>query len=777
MFNKILFPVFFLLGFNISYSQQGNISGTVTNEKNEPLPFANIGLSGTTIGVISDVNGFYKLSDLDLGEYRLIVSSVGYDNQTLNVKLSGRHLEIVKNVQLRQNIQSLEEIVVTGTMKEVSKLQSPVPVEIYSNAFFKSNPSPTVFESLQNINGVRPQVNCNVCNTGDIHINGLEGAYTMVLIDGMPIVSGLSTVYGLTGIPQGLIERLEIVKGPASALYGSEAVGGLINVITKTPDKAPIAHSDLFVTDWGELNADLGFKYKLGKKSSALSGINYFSYQNPQDNNNDGFTDLTLQNRVGFFNKISLGRKSSKRFDLAARYVYEDRWGGEMNWEPRHRGGEEVYGESITTNRWELYSTYDLPTAADLTFQISSNGHRQRSAYGVTVFDADQFINFGQLLWKKTIANHDLLIGGVYRHTFYDDNTIATKSPDGLSNKPSDRHLPGVFVQDELAISPRQRLLLGLRHDYNSKHGAIFTPRLNYKWNSNDQATTMRLGIGNGYRVVNIFTEDHASLTGAREVVFEEGLKPETSWNANFNFVKKKYTDASIFIGLDASAFYTYFFNKILPDYDSDPNKIIYGNLKGNAVSKGISANLDISFKNGLKGLVGLTVMDVSVEENKVKSRQILTESVQGVWSLGHDFALIGLRVDYTGNLYGPMRLPLLGDLDPRDEYSPWFSTQNIQIAKKIGSSWEIYGGAKNLLNFTPPANSIARPFDPFDKEVDFYQTGAPLPTDAMKNMEYADGDVIATSRNPNALSFDPTYVYAPNQGARFFFGIRLIVN
>jgi len=126
----------------------------------------------------------------------------------------------------------MDEIVITGTLKAVSRLDSSVPVEVYSPAFFKKNPTPNIFESLQNVNGVRPQINCNVCNTGDIHINGLEGPYTLVLIDGMPIVSGISTVYGLSGIPNSLIEKIEIVKGPASSLYGSEAVGRLINIIT-----------------------------------------------------------------------------------------------------------------------------------------------------------------------------------------------------------------------------------------------------------------------------------------------------------------------------------------------------------------------------------------------------------------------------------------------------------------------------------------------------------------------------------------------------------------
>ena len=110
-----------------------------------------------------------------------------------------------------------------------------VPILPKIAAFFRKNPTPSIFDALQNINGVRPQLNCNICNTGDIHINGLEGPYTMVLIDGMPIVSSLGTVYGLSGIPNSLVERVEIVKGPASSLYGSEAVGGLINIITKNP--------------------------------------------------------------------------------------------------------------------------------------------------------------------------------------------------------------------------------------------------------------------------------------------------------------------------------------------------------------------------------------------------------------------------------------------------------------------------------------------------------------------------------------------------------------
>ena len=161
-------------------------------------------------------------------------------------------------------------------MKAVKKLESPVAVEVYTPQFFKKNPTPSIFESLQNVNGVRPQLNCSVCNTGDIHINGLEGPYTMITIDGMPIVSSLASVYGLFGIPTQLIDRIEIVKGPASGLYGSEAIGGLINIITKSPDKAPLLSINVMSTNWQEHVLDIGTKFKIGKKAIFFTGHKLF---------------------------------------------------------------------------------------------------------------------------------------------------------------------------------------------------------------------------------------------------------------------------------------------------------------------------------------------------------------------------------------------------------------------------------------------------------------------------------------------------------------------
>jgi len=756
---KIYLKIFLLI-FSITCNSQNNSLAGKISYGLENLPYVNIYIQNTKLGTSSNEDGYYQIKNIPSGTYKIVVSSLGYKTKTTKITFNKNENEkIIQNFSLVSD-NSLDEIVVSGNLRPVSKSASSVPVDVYSKSFFKKNPTPSIFESLQNVNGVRPQLNCNVCNTGDIHINGLEGPYTFVLIDGMPIVSGLSTVYGLTGIPQALIQRVEVVKGPASTLYGSEAVGGIINIITKKPSNSPMLFVDSFSSSWEEINTDIGFKYNASKKIQGLLGINYFNYQNIIDNNNDNFTDLTLQNRISIFNKLNIERRNNKLFTVAFRYVYEDRWGGETNWNKSFRGTDLVYGESIYTSRWETFGTYELPTTENIRLQFSANGHHQDSFYGTDSYKADQLIAFGQLIYNKKIKKkHDLLFGIAYRYTTYDDNTFATSESDGETNKPSVIHLPGVFLQDEISLTNQHKLLIGARYDYNSLHGTIFSPRVNYKWNSKNNKNILRFSIGNGFRVANIFTEDHAALSGAREVVFEGELSPEKSWNANVNFVKKISINNTL-ISLDASGFYTHFNNRILPDYETDSNKIIYANLNGFSVSKGLSLNSDISFPLGLTMNIGATLMDVSINENNIKKRQLLTESFSGVWSISYNLKKSRIKIDYTGNLYGPMKLPLLSELDPRRGESPWFSIQNIQITKNIGTSWEMYGGIKNILNFTPANNSIARSFDPFDSGVDFN----------------SNGEAIATTNNPYALTFDPSYVYASNQGIRGFLGLRYTI-
>nr|WP_317131442.1 TonB-dependent receptor [Maribacter sp. ACAM166] len=304
---------------------------------------------------------------------------------------------------------------------------------------------------------------------------------------------------------------------------------------------------------------------------------------------------------------------------------------------------------------------------------------------------------------------------------------------------------------------------MGARYDYDKRHGTIFTPRGAYRFKFTDN-DILRLNAGTGFRVVNLFTEEHAALTGLLDVVISEELKPERSFNINLKYLNKIYGDNGTFVGLDASLFYTKFQNVIIPDYDTNPHQIIYDNLNGKSISKGISANIDLAFSNGLKVMFGGTLQDVSNTENGITKKQILTESYSANWSLSSTILSWHLMLDYIGNLYGPIRLPTLGENDRRKDFSPTLSIQNIQFTYDGIKNFEFYTGIKNLLNWTPNNGNpfiIACANDPFDKEITFD----------------TNGNAVATPNNPNGLTFDPSCVYSPNQGIRSFLGLRYTLN
>ncbi len=731
-------------------AQTGSVAGRVIGPEGG-MPYVSVVVKGTRIGAFTDGQGRFSVLQVPVGDHLLAITAVGHRSAERRIQVKAGEVFLLGDVALERTSAELDEVVVTGTMKEVSRAESPVPVEVITPTLFRKDPSPVLFDAVSMVNGVRSQLNCSVCSTGDIHINGMEGPYTMILIDGMPIVSSLSTVYGLSGIPLSMIERLEVMKGPGSALYGSEAMGGIINVITKDPVLAPLVAADVMGSSWGELNADVGVR--IGKKKvNDLLGVNLFHYGSPRDENHDGFTDVTLQERVSVFNKVALRRPERKVASLAVRYVYEDRWGGQMEWTPAFAGGDSLYGETIRTGRWEAIGQYQLPLPGTIIVQVSAIGHQQRSFYGTTRYDADQYVYFGQLHWSKRLgARHDLLAGLAYRYTRYDDNTPATSSFNAegefLHNTPEQRPLPGLFVQDEWSITELHKLLLGYRLDNDKDHGLVHSPRLAYKWAPNGR-WALRANFGTGFRVVNLFTEEHAALTGARTVVIANALRPERSLNGALNLVRKWPGERRSF-GVDATFFYTHFTNQIVPDYSADPDLIVYDNLDGSAVSRGVSLNAEARIGRPLRLLAGATFMDVFKQQHGTREDLYFAPRWSGTFTASYTFSK-PWTVDLTGRIYGPMRAPTLPD-DYRPEYTPTHALLNVQVKHRFNDRWEVYGGVKNLLDFVPK-DPIMRPFDPFDHHAD---------------------DPVA---NPNGYTFDPSYIYAPLQGVRGFAGVRFTI-
>jgi len=731
MIYRFIFLFALVIDFNSSIGQALlEVQGRVTSQ-GKGVPFATVGILKNNITATTDYNGAFILSNVPEGENEIMVALVGFEKFTQKLNVSGPFVKPVE-LKIKPSSIGLGEVVITGTMKETFVSQSPVKIEVITAQFLQKNPTNNIMEALQTVNGVQEQINCGVCSTSDIHINGMEGPYTLVLIDGMPIMSALSTVYGLNGIPTSMIERIEIIKGPSSTLYGTEAVAGVINVITKKPENLSTVGLNSFVTTHGESNIDFSISPKT-EKYSVMVGGNYYNMKNFIDLNNDNFSDVTLSNRLSLFNKWSLHRTNNKKFDIGLKYYYEDRFGGESDWNKAFRGSDSVYGESIYTRRAEVISSYELPVKERIRFDFSYNHHNQNSFYGSTPYMATQSTLYNNFIWDKRInGRNDLISGLTFRYNAYDDNTPATLSSDKII-------IPGVFAQNEFSVTDAISLLSGLRYDYHKKHGGIFSPRINVKWKPWTY-TTFRINSGTGFRVVNLFTEEHAALTGARTVVVNEALKPEKSYNTNVN-VNHIFNMGESVSTIDLDGFYTYFTNKIIPDYDTDENLIIYGNLNGHSVSRGISFSYSQTFKKPLKVSAGGTYLDVfsvyeSAEGKKITEPQLFVSRFSGVFAFGYTFKKIATSIDYTGKVVGPMDLPFFDAPFTRDVKSDWFSLQNVQITHKMKQGFEVYLGAKNILNYTQPSPLI-NPAQPFSD------------------------------------TFDTSYAYGPLQGRRFFLGFR----
>lgn len=632
----------------------------------------------------------------------------------------------------------MDELVISGTLKLVKRSESPVPVETLTRSFLRANPGPNIFESLQMVNGLQPQVNCNVCSAGDIHINGMEGPYTLVTIDGMPLMSSLGTVYGLMGIPNSLLQRVEVIRGAASALYGSEAMAGVINLITREPGNKTRWTADYSLSSDAEHSLDLGAGYRIGKLRM-LSSLHGFSMNRPFDRNGDGFADVPVQQRYSFFQKVSLPLGADRKATLAVRRFGEYRWGGQMQWEEQFAGTDSVYGERIRTGRTEVLGAVDLGILGKPRWQFSYIDHAQRSVYGLLPFDARQRIFFSQFLWDGTHRGWQWLAGLPFRYTHYDDNTPVTPRAQQLP-------LPGAFVQLEKDWKRHLRSNFSLRSDFDPVHGLVWSPRLALQYKPGNH--NLRFNLGSGYRVVNVFTEDHAALTGSRRVVFKEALDPERSWSGLLSYART-FAGRRSYLRWESSLFYTRFQNKIVADYFTHPDQVIYDNLEGFAVSRGFSMDLERQHRSGQRISLGITLLDVSLTEadstGAMRSEQQVhtppfSASLQFHQPLNRNWSF-----DCNGRLFSPMRLPIVPN-DYRPEYSPWHGLLNLQFIRKRKDGMELYFGVRNLLNFTP-RDPLLRPFDPFDKE-----TGL---------------------NNPNGYTFDASYNYASMQGRRVFVGIR----
>lgn len=816
-------------------AQTGTLKGKVISE-NQAVEFANVFLKGTQFSSLTNESGKFTIKNIPAGTYSLSVTAIGFDKLEKTIAIEEQET-IELDFELMSNTSILDEVVITGTMKEVRKSESPVPVTIISAKMFQKNTTSNVVDALYAVNGINPQVNCNACNTSDIGINGMPGPYTMILIDGMPIVSSLSSVYGLSGIPNDIIDRVEVVKGPASSLYGSEAIGGVINIITKNENNAPRLFMDMNSSTWGELSGNIGFGTRVSKNINTLFSSDGYYFNTEHDQDKDGFMDKTLQRRLSLFNKWDFKQRHNKKASISMRYYTENRHGGELGWNKGHRdfvdfesydddpnspdynadyvlpNGYTIYNEkyakgfripkftseeekqgwldevnaanpdanlaenmkyqeAIYTNRYEVIGKWELPIKENITLQASYNQHDQNSDYATELFRAHQKTAVGQAYWDKKVGNHDLLAGATYRNIWYKDNTIASNN----GKNPFITQMPGIFIQDLWTLTEKSSLLLGYRFDYDmtesesgSHKNAVHSPRVAFKY-APEINSVFRANIGTGYRVVNIFNEEHRALSGKYKAKFGGELKPETSLSGVLDY-EKRWATESIGLTMNVSAYYTHFFNKIYPTRNDEDRTLTYYNINGEEHARNFGGSLDLimNFSIPLQISAGVTYSQAELyeferdEDGIAESNTLVWNPFEyspkwsGVFSVSYEF-IKGLKWDITGECMSPMLLPTQGEMDiydelghvvgvehdPRSEWSPAFMKLNTQLSYNFKEGIQIYGGVKNLFNYVPK-NLFVNIHDPFDD--------------------------ISDVRG--GLVFDPEYNYTPQQGITGFVGVR----
>lgn len=703
-------------------------------------------ISKNIFEILSDSEGNFVFNSLPSGNFVLNITAIGYNPTSLIFSIDSASNEsesvylptemIRLNVELEKSVSSVQTVVIQSTQRlNYSTSTSPIKVDVITSQQLDRNRTANLMDIISSFPGLFQQIDCGICYTNSIRINGMDGPYTTVLIDGTPVIGALSSVYGLNGINPSLIEQIEVIKGPSSTLYGSGAMGGVVNIITKDPRFSPRWSVESSAASVGEQTLDIASSSTLGNWDNLLSA-SYYRMPKFIDNNNDNFSDITQGYRLAMFSKFARYTDKALHSAFTVKHYDEERYGGERAWTPNFKGSDSLYGEHIRTSRNEVIAVQSLDRmVAGSKVQLSLSSHRQNSYYGDVNYKAHQLIGNADVIVNRRIAgSHNLLLGATVRADTYRD-----KSPVNTGNYT--RYTPGIFVEDDIEISDNLTLSLGSRIDRHTDHGMILSPRAGIKL-SPHRLTSVRINAGTGFRVVNLFTEDHASLSGAREVVITENLKPERSASVALN-VNQLIEFGINNMLIDIDAFYTRFSNKISPDYDTDPRQVIYGNLGGHAVSRGVGVALNQNFSN-FPFLYSLAAayQDVYSIDGSLKEKEFFSPVFKGNAAASYALDKYGVSLDYNSTIIGRMRMPEYSSAFSRPTQSPLHAVHDFQLTVRPPrlQGYTIYGSIKNLFGYT-------------------------------------QGSPVVDASNPFSDDFDLGYVWGPLQGRKFVMGIRLDIS
>ncbi len=719
-FFAAIISVLFCTGLS---AQTYSVSGRITDEK-IPLTGVTIKVNELNIATSTNQTGNFIFEEIPNGSYTLKISHIGYLMQHINVVINNSNV-VLPDIILKEDFLQTEMIVVTATRNEVLRKDAPIVCNILDDKILTATQSITLSEGLSFQPALRVENNCQNCGFNGLRMNGLEGAYSQILIDGRPIYNSLQGVYGLEQIPANMIERVEVVRSGGSALYGSSAVAGTVNIITKEPSQK----SYYITTNQSFINAETPDRtYLLGadvvneNKTAGLSLNGFNRNRGFWDSNGDGFSEIGQLRAISFGAKSYYKPTKLSKLTVNGYNIYEFRRGGNKFERLFH---ETDITESTTHNILNGAVTYEQYTQNEkhkFSLYLNAQNLKRDSYYGagrdINAYGNSEDnsivtgVQYSSKLGKFAGGNHTVVSGLEHNYNNLKDNA---PSYDRFINQTAKQL--GFYLQDIWEIGKKFNVLLGGRVDNHNLVGEpIISPRANllYKITPDLQ---FRMGYARGFRAPQVFDEDlHITqVNGGGTVVRNSSdLTPEFSnaFSTSFDFNKYYENCAS---GLTIDVFYTQLTNVfILEELGNNLNSdlLIERRNGSGATVAGLTINPRLHYQDKFSFQLGLTIQQSNYEKPVQWSQTIentgrrffRTPNNYGfyvmTWNATKNFT-VNLSGVYTGSMFAQHYAGFIAD--DVLETTPSFLENNVKLDYnfkfKDGFNLVFTGGIQNYTN------------------------------------------------------------------------------
>ena len=532
----------------------------------EHLPYVSVVIEGTTIGVTTDATGHYLIKNMTPGTYTIEVSAVGYIPTTKSVKVvAGQTIEI--KFELTEDAVTLDQIVVSSNRSETLKREAPSLVSVVDAEVFDRVSATSLAGGLAFQPGVRVENTCQNCGFPQVRINGLDGRYSQILVDSHPLFSSLTGVYGLEQIPANMIERVEVLRGGGSALYGSSAIGGTINIITKEPKQsmAEMSHTTTSIGMGGAMENATSLNASL-VSDSGKAAVSVFAQSRTSggyDVDGDGFTELLESNAEALGMRSMFRLSNYSRITAQYHRIKDYRRGGDNLDLPQHeaevceQADHTIDGGSLTydwsdpthTNRLNLYGSFQN-TARKSYYGAGKDPDAYGRTHDLTAAAGVQWVHeFDHLLFMPSV----LTLGSEVSHNDLHDTSIGYN----IDTKQV-ANIYGAYFQNEWRNSQWSILVGGRLDKHNLVSAPIFSPRANLRYNPTEEIS-LRLSYAEGYRAPQAYDEDlHIAIVGGERtrIQLANDLREERSRSLSAS-AEVYHTFGSVATNIIVEGFYT----------------------------------------------------------------------------------------------------------------------------------------------------------------------------------------------------------------------------